>query len=560
MVQTIGKLLPETRWMRSDTSKEYGLTNIKNEMRMKQLLLIVTLVFNFVYTFGQQLAPVSKTVGKLNITVDPRMELLSAVQVISDYPTINRKAPYGADLMQFFGKYATHEACQLTSMLAANYDFAHDAPVDFILRLSQVPELKAVHPFSDRMIERANGKSNLEKYSDALHHFALESNFTEFWNNKKPYYQKMVEYTANDLSDFDPVGKMERYYNESKNSYTVTLSPAFAGGYGLRVPTPNDGLDIYGCLNVSEMKGGIPYFNKLGLSHFVWHEFSHSFINPLTDKYKARVEASSKLFAPLKAEMSYKQWWNCVNEHIIRAIYVRLISIYENEDAAKMQLDDEKSFHFAYIEPLVEKLKKFENERNIKNITFSEFYPKLLDVFDSLSHSNNEYLLNPPFSGPIRNVLNSRKIAIIYPTNGSDTTVLRSLFNYTSNIHKIKNEVSILCADSVALKMDLSDYSIMAYGTIESNLFLNKYKEAFPFKISGNTILTDKKLEGSKLRIIACLPNPTNNKKGMMVNTSTSNRNIKGVSNPFTDDFVVFEDIENILQHGFFKKVESWTF
>jgi len=528
---------------------------------MKHILLIITaLVFNCVYAFGQQLAPITKTIGKLNITVDPRLELLSAVQVISDYPTINRKAPYSTELMQFFGRYNSHEACQLTSKLATDFDFVHDAPVDFMLRLSQVPELKIVHPFSDRMIERANGKENLEKYGAALHHFAVKSNFAGFWDSKKPWYQKMVDYTANDLSDFDPVGKLESYYNESKNNYTVTLSPSFAGGYGLRVPASNGGLDIYGCLNVSEMKDGVPYFSKLGLSHFVWHEFSHSFINPLTDKYKARIEATSKLFAPLETEMSYNKWWNCVNEHVIRAIYIRLISAYENEDAAKMQLENEKSLHFAYIEPLVEKLKQFEKERQAKNITFSEYYPTLLAVFDSLSHSNNEYLLNPPFLGPIRMVLGSRKIAIIYPTNDLDTTALHSLYDYTSNIHKMKSEVSILCSDSAALKMDLTDYSIMAYGTIESNLFLNKHKESFPFKITGNTIFTDKKHEGTKLRIITCLPNPYNNKKGMMVNTSTSNRNIKGVSNPFTDDFIVFEDIENILQHGSFKKVETWSF
>ena len=223
-------------------------------------------------------------------------------------------------------------------------------------------------------------------------------------------------------------------------------------------------------------------------------------------------------------------------------------------------MENEKLFHFAYIEPLVEKLKQFEKERQTKNITFSEYYPTLLSVFDSLSYSDNEYLLNPPFLGPIRTVLSSRKIAIIYPTNDSDTTALRNIYNYTSNIQKMKSEVSILCSDSAALGMDLSDYSIMVYGTIKSNLFLNKYKETFPFKISGNTILTDKKQEGTRLRIIACLPNPTNNKRGMMVNTSTSNRNIKGVSNPFTDDFIVFEDIENILQHGSFKKGETWSF
>jgi hypothetical protein len=181
-------------------------------------------------------------------------------------------------------------------------------------------------------------------------------------------------------------------------------------------------------------------------------------------------------------------------------------------------------------------------------------------VFDSLSHSDNEHILNPPFSGPIRTVLVSRKIAIIYPTNDPDTLSLQSLYSYISNIHKIKSDVSILCSDSAALRMDLTDYSIMAYGTIESNLFLNKHKEMFPFKITGNTILTDKKHVGTKLRIIACLPNPYNNKKGMMVNTSTSNRNIKGVTNPFTDDFIVFEDIDNILQKGSYKKDGAWSF
>ena len=530
---------------------------------MKQMLLITALLFNCVHAFNQQLVPLSRTVGKLNITVDPRMELLSAVQVISDYPTINRKVPYSSELMQFFGKNKSHKASILTSQLAKEYDFTFDAPVDFMLHLSQVPELKVTHPFSDRIIERANGKSNLEKYNAALSFFAVESNFAGFWNNKKSYYQKMVDYTTSDLSDFDPVGKLESYYNESKNSYTVILSPSFAGGYGIRIPSPNDGLDIYACLNPTEIKEGVPYFSKLGLSHFVWHEFSHSFVNPLTNKYKYRVEVSSKLYIPLESEMkamACNNWGNCVNEHIIRAIYIRLLSIYENENEAKLQLENEKSLRFAYIEPLVEKLKQLEHERQTKNISFSEYYPTLLSVFDSLSHTDNEHLLNPPFSGPIRTVLSSRKIAIIYPTNDTDTTAMQSLYNYTSNIHNMKSDFSILCSDSAALKMDLTDYSIMAYGTIESNLFLSKHKDLFPFKITGNTIVTDKIHEGTRLRLITCVPNPYNNKKGMMVNTSTNNHNIKGVTNPFTDDFIVFEDIENILQQGLYKKNGTWSF
>jgi len=486
---------------------------------------------------------------------------LSAVQVISDYPAINRKVPYSNELMNFFGKYDAHEAAILTGQLAQDYDFMYDAPVDLMLRLSQVPELKPIHPYSDRMIERAHGKSNLEKYSAALHQFAIESNFTGFWNSKRPFYQKIVEYTAADLGDFDPVGKLESYYNESKNSYTVTLSPSLAGGYGIRIPSPNDGWDIYACLDVGEMKDNIPYYSKLGLSYFLWHEFSHSYVNPLTERYKNRIKASSKLFVLLENEMKEKVWgsWqNCIDEHIIRAVYIRLLTQYGRENEAKSQLIREKSLHYVYIEPLVEKLKQFENEP--KDLTFSVFYPTLLSVFDSLATSDNEKLLHPAFSGPIQALLSSPKIIIIYPTNDSDTAALSSIYKYTSLIQKIKSDERIIRSDTAALKMDLSDYSIMAYGTIESNLFLSKYKEMFPFKITGNTILTDKKHEGARLRIITCVPNPYNNKKGMLVNTSTSNRNIRGVTNPFTNDFIVFEDIENILQQGFYKKDGSWSF
>jgi hypothetical protein len=46
----------------------------------------------------------------------------------------------------------------------------------------------------------------------------------------------------------------------------------------------------------------------------------------------------------------------------------------------------------------------------------------------------------------------------------------------------------------------------------------------------------------------------------MMVNTSVSNRNLKGVNNLFADDFIVFEDIENILQQGSYQKEDTWHF
>lgn len=527
---------------------------------MKQNLLLALLVFSCSFAFSQQLIPISRTTGKLNITVDPRMELISAVQVISDYPLINRENPYSREMIQFFSKDSTNEASRITEQLYNDYDFSYDAPIDLMLRLSQVPELKTIHPYSERMIERAHGKDNLDKYSQALHHFAIRSNFAEFWTPKIPFYDKMVKFTADDLGDYDPVGKLEQYYNESKSSYTVTLSPSFAGGYGIRIPTADNNFDIYGCIDAPEIKEGIPYYSKFELSFFLWHEFSHSFVNPLTDQYKERVNACSGLYQPL-GEISSNRWITCVNEHIIRAIYVRLKAIYISDEASVIQLIEEKSRGFAYIEPLIEKLKQFEQARDAKQVTFTQYYPELLGVFDSLTHTDNTNLINPPFNGPIISAINSANtVAIIYPTYGSDTTGLMNVYNYTSRIYKMKNKESILCADTTALKMDLSGYWIMAYGTIESNLFLQKYKATFPFTITGNAIYADTKYVGENLRLITCLPNPFNNKKGMMINTATNNQWVKPISFPFTDDYIVFVDQSTVLKKGNYNKGNNWAF
>jgi hypothetical protein len=51
---------------------------------------------------------------------------------------------------------------------------------------------------------------------------------------------------------------------------------------------------------------------------------------------------------------------------------------------SKELLKNELGQRFIYIEPLFEKLKDFEIQRDKNNITFSEFCPELLNVLDSL--------------------------------------------------------------------------------------------------------------------------------------------------------------------------------
>ncbi|HNX79769.1 MAG TPA: hypothetical protein PKJ24_07790, partial [Prolixibacteraceae bacterium] len=120
--------------------------------------ICMVLIFTGFLSWSQKLEPVSAEAGKLKILVDPRMELLCAVQSLADYPFLNRQTAYSRDLMKYFGKDSAREAVSMTSRLHKEFGFAYDAPVDLILRLTPPPGLRQTHPYPPRALERAGGK------------------------------------------------------------------------------------------------------------------------------------------------------------------------------------------------------------------------------------------------------------------------------------------------------------------------------------------------------------------------------------------------------------------
>ena len=267
---------------------------------MKKSFIIAIALFLWSSIQAQNIEPIGKKVGKLNISVDPRMELLSTIQVLSKYPIIDREQDYAKEISTYFASFQNQNAISLTNELFEKQVFGYDAPVTFMLHLSQVPELKQQLKNSDYLIGRAGGKKNLENYRVAIKEFAEKSNFNTFWDSNKEFYQEIVELTAKELEGQDLVKVIEEYFNETQNSYNIVLSPLFEGGYGPSMPAENGKFDIYSCMTTTNEKNEIPYVNLEYLMYYVWHEFGHSFVNPLTDKYMKNVYASKKLFEPIK--------------------------------------------------------------------------------------------------------------------------------------------------------------------------------------------------------------------------------------------------------------------
>jgi hypothetical protein len=434
-----------------------------------------------------------------------------------------------------------------------------------MLYLSQVPELEQQMAFSDRLLKRGGGAENLEQYRKSIKQFAEVSNFEYFWNSRVSLYNQILDLTIAEMDEIDLVKILEDYYNETQESYNIILSPPFSGGYGPRIPANNGKYDIYACLTTWYEKDGIPYMAQEDLQNYIWHEWGHSFVNPLTEKYKDRVNVSNKLHEPIakkQAGQAYPYWYMSVNEHIIRAIHVRLLELHSDSQKAKTMLDNELDMRFIYIEPLIEKLKDFEKQRDEKGITFSEFYPELINLFDSLLNIEYWKQIDMNFKGPIVKVMKENQQAFIYPTRDSDTESLKIIQDYVAkifNLLQLRN--SLLLADTAALKTDLSDYGIRAYGTIESNLFLKNYAHIFPFKIENETIYADKEYTDPNIRLFFCLPNPYNSETGMLVCTGISNNAYQNsVSIPSDVDYILLIDSETVLGKGVYKKDGKWEF
>lgn len=522
-------------------------------------------LFNTLPSTSQNLEPIVRKIGKLNISIDPRTEALSAVQLISDYPILSNNTAYAKSMFSFFEKYSNLEACQISRSLYNSNGFSYDAPVDFIFNYSTDLQFSKIHENSDYLIKRAGGIQNLDEFATKLSIFVNTSDFSKFWNSNIKFYNNILDLTVREISDSNLVEKLEEYLNEKQNSYNIVIAPVSSGGYGIRKPGSAGKFDIYSVIAPTDFRDSTPYLSYDNIMGYVWHEFGHSFVNPLTEKYIDRINSNTQLFTPIKdkmTKMAYGIWDFCVNEHIIRAINIRMYELYASESVAKQMMINERQKSFVYVEALVNKLKEFENLRNKSNVSFSEFYPELITVFDSLSKTNYSDLSKPVnFSGPINSIFNFEKIAFVLPSNDSDTSSLHNVQDYASKIYaNFKQRAWILLTDTIALQNNLSDYGIIIYGTNESNLYLKSIQASFPFIDKNNFLQNENKSNSKEWRFISCMPNPANPVSGILVYTASSDKLIPGINSlDHGGEDYLFQDITNgKISKGFYKKEMEW--
>lgn len=344
----------------------------------KHKLLILLLLISF-KSIGQQ--------SKLEITIDERIETLYSVAFFDNYFLVNNHENlYKNTLKNKLIVLKNHKAVKLFDSLSTKYNFSYYRTVEWILQYSDFPEFKKTKEKADKYSTVSENKEHLlDEFRKELIKFNQDTLFQKYLKAVKPLNEKVLSQVKNSKSIDKLPLYLEEYYGKKLNSYNLILSPLLhAGGFNAEIINENGEKEVYALLGPNGEIDFVPYFDKDFIeTDLILHEFGHSFVNPLIEKYDKNIESLSSKYLTKELEenakiQGYSEWKYIFNELLLRATTIHITKQRFGKKKAKKLLDFEKSIGFGLVENIVEILKEYELNKK-KYDTFDKFYPILIE-------------------------------------------------------------------------------------------------------------------------------------------------------------------------------------
>jgi hypothetical protein len=536
-------------------------------------MIAVSTIFNIApngFVLAQDSEPAVKKLP-LRVVVDPRVELISTIfRLAGNREYCQGKVDsYTNDVDKHFGQFRTHPAVKLAQKLREGRGVSYDACMSMAVHITDTEKCEERVPFDPRpeTLESRWQINDAREFLAAVRQFVKDTNFNEFIAAHRSLYETTQSRMEDCLEKNAHMEWFDEYFG-SRPEASFALAVGLLNGpsnYGVRCRTADGKEELY-CILGAWMTDdkGLPAFNRSVVGTVV-HEFCHSYVNPLTEKYKTELDKYAKLFDPISNQMksqAYPAWNTCVIEHIVRALTTRYSYLKVGEDAGDKSLQNERQRSFFYVPALCDSLKYYENNRE-KYKTFAQFYPELIKVFEGLSKQDlgkDFYFI--PYEGTINAVGQDKNSAVlVIPTNESDPDIQKNIHAFVRRIQRRVFSKKPVKKYAEAIKRDLSGNSIILYGTMNGNLWLKENATKFPFKIESNRIVADKDYEGTDLRFISAWLNPQNSKRGILIYTAQQAKDVVKINSIFhgPTDYVIARNTNILKAANYNKKDGVWT-
>jgi hypothetical protein len=317
------------------------------------------------------------------VTVDPRIELIGVVQYLAGYTLSTRyDFHYKSEVEEHFSVFRDHEAVTIFQTMSSQ-GFSFDVVPRTMLSLTDPPELSNKYEaFPSDVLASVGGQERLESFMAALRDFAVQTDFTIFFDNHENFYDSLT--TSATPTMIATVRALEEYLGDSVSDSHVILGVLFHhGGFSTLFETERF-QEAYALIGPAGGDGSYPGFGAARrLGSIAWHEFSHTIINDITDEHREWLNSNDHLYEPIADEMAqrgYTTWETVVNEHLIRAITSRMLSRNLGPSVGLSAMNSDIQMGFVYLTSLNNALQRYEENRDTYS-SITEFFPELLEAF-----------------------------------------------------------------------------------------------------------------------------------------------------------------------------------
>lgn len=332
--------------------------------------------------------PTAEKKADVTVTVDPRVELIAITQHLSGYTNNPRfkgrisdlDYPYINTIKQHFAEFKDHASIKrLAELRVSGSD-----PMFIAVQMSEPDEVAFRNP-----VDRSGVRTeNAEAYVDALRAFAKAANFKAFFDENKASYDTLISNFNRSLDTQSIVTQTQNYCGEQPGRYVIVLAPLLGrASFGPNATAPDKSKVFYAILPAYRVVDGSLSFGESSLiGDYLYHEFGHSFINPLVDKHWSELEKYASLMEKVRYRQSAnygRDWKICLYESVVRAMTARIILRQKGAQAYADQLASDKKSGFFFIEDLCRSLETYEQSRD-KFQNLESYFPELIQVIARL--------------------------------------------------------------------------------------------------------------------------------------------------------------------------------
>ncbi len=345
--------------------------------------------------------------AKLEVRVDPRIELLSIVFRLAGHPEYNHqlsKSPYADDVEAHFGKFREHSTVFKARMLRGSSSISFDAVASLAVHLDDdlyPPKPRTPLDPWPELLESRWTPEITQDFITALGDFVKDTDFKGFVEKNRERYAKAAEKLAEVVNQRDYVGWFDSFFGARPKGRFAVIAGLLNGpnNYGVSMRYPDGREEITPVIGIHRWDAaGLPALGDDLVSTIV-HEFCHAYTNAMIDKNYDKLEAAGKVLfernAALMKKQAYRSGKTVLYESLVRGVVAHYMRTVGGDLEGRKQALYEIGRGFKWTRELARVLGGYASNRE-KFKTFDEFMPQVVDLFNEVAKNYDQLLLRFP--------------------------------------------------------------------------------------------------------------------------------------------------------------------